>query len=132
MVDTGAGKTCISQTAAVELSLKPLRLAKTYGAGGDYELEVVCARLTLRASGSDTAPGVSFETEARVIPLLEEGGAQIGLKSDELEIRLIGLLGRDLLRHAQVSYDGVGGGFQVSFDFTSLAASKSIKQCGGT
>ena len=65
LLDTGAGKTCISRKAAGELGLKPTRLAKTYGSGGRYELEVVAARLTLRASHSESAHGVSFETEAR-------------------------------------------------------------------
>jgi hypothetical protein len=125
LLDTGAAKTCISEKAADDLGLKPTRLAKTYGAGGEYELSVVNARLGFRVSSARSEHEVSFETEAQVIPLLEAGGRQMGLKSGDNEIRLIGLLGRDLLRHAQVSYDGINGRFEISFDLGSLSASRS-------
>ncbi len=125
LLDTGAGKTCISENAAHDLGLNPIRLAKTYGAGGEYELSVVNARLGFRVSSSRSEHDVSFETEAQVIPLLEAGGRQMGLRSGDTDIRLIGLLGRDLLRHAQVSYDGINGSFEISFDLASLSASRS-------
>lgn len=38
LLDTGAGKTCIGKKAAVELGLRPTRLTKTCGAGGQHEL----------------------------------------------------------------------------------------------
>jgi len=45
LLDTAASGTCISQTAAERLGLKPTRMGVGYGAGGRHENPVYFARL---------------------------------------------------------------------------------------
>lgn len=123
-LDTGARRTCISEHAARDLELRPTRLSKTYGAGGVDDLEVVRACLVFVDPGGEAPREISIETEALVIPGLEAGGAHLGLNQAGRELRLVGLIGRDLLQHVQWTYDGPKGAFAFKIDLVSLSRSK--------
>lgn len=123
-LDTGARRTCISEHAARDLELRPTRLARTYGAGGVDDLEVVRACLEFVDPGGEAPREISIETEALVIPGLEAGGAHLGLNQGGREFRLVGLVGRDLLQHVEWTYDGPRGAFAVKLDLVSLSESK--------
>lgn len=120
MFDTGASRTCISRRAATELGLTPLRLQESYGAGGKHESAVFRVRLLLQLVAGGEIIGLHYETEAQEIPDLEESIERFGLIHQGDDVRLVGLLGRDLMRHTRMVYDGTTGLFEVKFDLTSI------------
>jgi hypothetical protein len=125
LLDTGASRTCISQTAADELELKPLRLQVGYGAGGQHRLPVYRAQLSITIVGHGQQTIMNWETEAQGIPHLQESLDHLGIvhhqkDGQKIAARLVGLLGRDILQHAVVTYDGIQGEFRVKFDLTGI------------
>lgn len=72
LLDTGASRTCISQTVADELGFKPLRLQAGYGAGGQHKLPVYRAQLSINIVGHGKRTTLNWETEAQGIPHLQE------------------------------------------------------------
>jgi len=121
LLDTGASRTCISQQAAAELGLQPLRLQQSYGAGGLYQAPVYRVRLTIGLRGPSMTTEMHWETEAQEVPRLEESIMPFGITVAGHAARLIGLLGRDLLRHAKVNYNGLNGHFEIYFDLKSFS-----------
>ena len=122
MIDTGASATCISRRAASELGLKPIRVATTYGAHGARDAHVHLARLriVIGHSMSRATTCIDYECEAQEVKDLERFAEAAGLRRGEHPMRLIGLLGRDLLRHARFQYDGLAGQIDVHFDLGNL------------
>lgn len=61
---------------------------------------------------------MGWEQEVQGIPDLELHalGVQFGGKP----IEVVGLLGRDILRHTRLSYDGIDGRIKIVFDLKSL------------
>jgi len=107
LVDTGAQSTCISEAAAQALQLQPIRLTKTYGAAGLHENKVYEAHLQI---GIDGGKGVrsDFHIELQTICIPQLHEQMRGVKINNIERPLIGLLGRDFLRHTKFTYDGTG------------------------
>ena len=120
LFDTGASRTCISRRAAAELGLTPLRLQESYGAGGKHESAVFRARLVLALQAGNEVFDLNYETEAQEIPDLEESIEPFGLVHRGSDVRLVGLLGRDLMQHMRVVYDGTTGLFEMRFDLASI------------
>jgi len=123
LVDTGASATCIALDAAQELRLSPLRYAKSYGAGGLHELPVFGVLLTITFSDPMGGQhGVNGEVEAKGIPELGEYFRRLPMESKgSFPMRMIGLIGRDLLRHATFVYKGSIGQFDFKLDMGSFA-----------
>jgi hypothetical protein len=101
-----------------ELQLSPVDLRKSYGAGGLHKNEVFEAFLEIVFTDS-------FGNESRVgsnsrvagIPDLHMILRSLPLETgDECPKRLIGLLGRDFLRHATLIYQGSRGIVEVVLD----------------
>jgi hypothetical protein len=127
VIDTGAGRTSITQPVAQQLGLSPLRIQTTYGAGGRHELPVYRVRLTLTLLGAKAAQ-IFYDTEATGVEDIHEAIAALNLMHYGQPVRLVGLLGRDLLRHATLTYRGTSGRFEVAFDPRSFNQSPSTRQ----
>lgn len=126
LLDTAASGTCISQTAAERLGLKPTRMGVGYGAGGRHENPVYFARLEINISGSRGASSrISLEREVQGLPDLEKPFEMTGLTREGKPTELIGLMGRDLLRFARFRYDGVDGKLDLRFDAGRLPVAQA-------
>ncbi|GAB5547847.1 MAG: hypothetical protein SangKO_076070 [Sandaracinaceae bacterium] len=120
LVDTGASSTCIAEDAAQQLGLKPVDVGKTYGAGGLHEnniYQVFIAMHIVDAKHQKTST-ISNETRAMGIPKLNN--LQGVLHGNGQPVRLIGLLGRDVLKHATFVYRGSKGSIAIEFDMDSF------------
>lgn len=119
LVDTGATSTCMSRKAADALGLSPLRMQKGYGAGGAHDNPVYFAALEIPIpDGSGAVSVIGWEQEVQGIPDLEKHAQGSAYGGNPVEV--IGLLGRDILRFATMSYDGPQGSMKLRFDVASL------------
>jgi hypothetical protein len=117
LVDTGATRTCMSRKAALLLGLQPIGLQPGYGAGGATMNPIYVAKFSL-----DIGQGqVSWEQHAQAIPDLDRYGQGITVSGRPVEV--IGLLGRDVLSHTKVTYDGIDGTIEIILDLGSLQLS---------
>jgi hypothetical protein len=121
LLDTGASITCISLKAADQLGLTPTRMASGYGAGGATHNPVFFAKLGLTITAGNTSTTFSWEQEVQGVPDLEK---QCQVSYQGVPRELIGLLGRDILRHCRVKYDGIMGTVRIEFDMRTLGASQ--------
>ena len=121
LVDTGASSTCISQQAASDLGLLPVRIGTTYGAGGLHQNPVyeVVLRIAI-TDGTGASSVISSQMQAMAIPELDKHLQQLGVQGTHGPLKLIGLLGRDFLRHATLIYSGAKGRVEVQIDPSSL------------
>lgn len=115
LLDTGAQRTCISQEAARLLELPVLSRSKCYGAGGQHENDEVAARLHITIVGKSTTQ-IWWDLKVQAVPELHRHPQVHGLQINGAPARLIGLLGRDILRRASVMYNGKTGILEVAFD----------------
>lgn len=116
MIDTGAEKTCISDLAASQLGLIPTRTVRCYGAGGETTNAMVFARLVIGIAQGPVQRVIVWEQEVQTVRDLEKHPESRGLRVNDQPARLIGLLGRDILRRANVQYNGIEGKVHVTFD----------------
>jgi len=114
LVDTGAVATCIAIHTAELLNLRPTRLATGYGAGGEHTNPVFFASLTIDSTGSKRP--LVWQGEVQGIPDLEKYGEDLGIEINGTSAHIVGLLGRDLLRHARLEYDGIAGTLEIHFE----------------
>lgn len=121
LIDTGATKTCMALDVAQELGLKPIRLEKTYGAHGLQESEVFHARLEVAFVGGGNQTSMKGDIDVKGVKDLGAFMNTLKLEtSDMFPKRLIGLLGREWLRHGTLLYEGTKGRFQFTLDLSSL------------
>lgn len=120
LLDTGATRTCIALQTATELGLQPTRIQEGYGAAGKHSNLVFLARLEIKIIDSETSQeqGFAWEQEVEAIPELHNFAAP--LTWQEKTMTLSGLLGRDILRHARIHYDGPAGRIRFEFDIASI------------
>jgi len=123
LIDTGAASTCIALDAARELGLSALRLEQSYGAGGLHELPVFGAQLTIiiiDPMGREVSMGGDLQVKG--IPELGEYFRNVPVQFADAAFprRMVGLIGRDLLRHATFVYKGSIGQFDFKLDLGSL------------
>jgi hypothetical protein len=121
LIDSGASVTCISAGAAEALALQPTRVSRSYGAAGIHVNAVYLVRLEIVVLDGSSGHGttVAWEQEARAIPDLDHIGV------DGINAGLVGLLGRDVLRHSRFSYDGIEGTVDITFDIDALQKTPS-------
>ena len=123
LIDTGASATCIALDVAQELGLAPLRQEKSYGAGGLVEHPVFGLQLTINfidPVGRQVAVG--GDIQAKGIPDLGDYFRHVPMDTpDPFPKRMVGLIGRDLLRHATFVYKGSVGQFDFRLDLGSLS-----------
>ena len=130
MIDTGANRLCIAEDVAKELQLKPVDLGKSYGAHGLREHEIFEAHLTVQFSdNSGNQIGVMSSSRVNGVPGLGKHWNPEELQTeDDYPKRLIGLLGRDFLRHAILTYNGNTGLVEVALDLNSLPQREPPRQ----
>lgn len=116
LLDTGATATCISEHAAERLSLPTVGLRRTHGAGGTSSNPVVLATLMISIADRETSRTLAFTGPAVVVPGLERSSHDWGLAIRGESVSLIGLLGRDILRHTTFQYNGKEGKLTLTFD----------------
>ncbi len=122
LIDTGAAGTCIADDAAQELGLSPLRYEKSYGAGGLHNLPVYGVQLTIIILDAGQQVSVTGDLQAKGIPELGDYFRHVPMQTqDPFPKRMVGLLGRDLLRHAIFVYKGSVGQFDFRLDLGSLS-----------
>lgn len=118
LVDTGATSTCISSAVASELGLQVVDTRETYGAHGLQKTDIVLATLTISISndaGLQTL--ITRDQLVSAVPDLETLFQQMGVRDGNVDSgRLIGLLGRDFLRHAILTYNGPKGRITIEID----------------
>lgn len=124
VIDTGADSTCISVAAATRLGLKPTRFQTGFGLGGQANNPIYFARLELRIKdprGAETI--LAWEQEVIGVPNLDHRKVTIGTGQ---QFDVVGLFGRDILRHCVMSYDGPAGVVRVKFDLSAIKLTQSI------
>jgi hypothetical protein len=122
LVDTGARGNCMALDVATgDLGLTPVAILDTYGVHGKQKTLVFEAQLIL--SIKDTFGNTTtIQSVQRVLGVkdMESLFAAMGVQVGKQPIRLIGLLGRDFLRHATLIYKGPSGAFEVIMDLSSM------------
>ena len=118
LVDTGATTTCISEQSARDLGLRPVDTQETYGAGGKHTNNVYAVHLELRIHQNT----IGAVIRASGIPSLEQTFQNMGVKINGRPVRVIGLLGRDMLRFCKMTYNGLTGDVDYRFDLRAMGA----------
>lgn len=118
LIDTGASFTGIDAGVARELNLRPVGRTEAFGIGGAGMFEMVGANMLLYvgdAVGSRVAIGL-FKDFVCAPGLRESHDAYNLTAPDGSPLRIIGLLGRDFLRFATLTYDGLSGHWDMKID----------------
>ncbi|HEY3319869.1 MAG TPA: hypothetical protein VGP72_05260 [Planctomycetota bacterium] len=108
LVDTGAQATCISLDVSQQLGLRPLGVCHGYGAGGKHTNPIFAAKLEIVMEENGRKRTVSLDQRFQAIPHLDDYYQQIQVMRRGTRVHLIGLLGRDMLQHGRLQYDGRG------------------------
>lgn len=111
LIDTGADKSCILREAADALGLAPVMRATANTSGASHEAQIVEAEIDI--VGSEERPIYRGRARVLVAPQLPVRGVLPG-EPEPLGPPL-GLLGRDILGSAVLTYDGPSGGFSLTF-----------------
>lgn len=123
LIDTGARSNCISIEAATDLGLTPVFQEDTYGAHGKQKTPIFEAGLVFSITDSyGNRTEVRSEQRVLGVPDMQKLFDALQVKvGGNVPPRLIGLIGRDFLRHATLIYRGTKGSFEVVLDLTSIA-----------
>jgi len=118
LIDTGASHTCIGAEVARELGLQSRSFVETHGAGGWHSSPEFFARLSFRVPvGVGKFGTIIREHPAASIPALNESFEKWpapNLLGHQTTWRLIGLIGRDLLRNMVFQFDGPACSFALT------------------
>ena len=109
-MDTGASATSISVEAAQDLGLQQIDVGHTYGMHGLQENPIYEAHLSMSIAGPGGESGVEADLRVSGVRDMEAVFQKMGVKTGGQDGgRLVGLLGRDFLRHTVLTYDGTYG-----------------------
>lgn len=118
LLDTGASHTCIGAEVAHELGLSATSFVESHGAGGWHKSPEFFARLTFRVPvGNGHFGTVAREYPAASVPALNDTFEKYpppDLTGVPTTWRLIGLIGRDLLRNMVFRFDGPACSFSLT------------------
>ncbi len=107
LIDTGSTGAMIDLAVAEMLGLFPRGTRSVHGIHGYGSLQLYLARVVLPAVGVDGHPTFySTALECVGVPSLRE-------KSSEHRADVIGILGRQFLRHAKLTVDHLSGQFEL-------------------
>ena len=121
LIDTGAAKTCIAEDVAIELGLKPIGKARTFGAHGQGEANKYVAHFSFSIKNKSSNLLIEREMITAAIPQLNEAYSVFSVRDGEDDpVRLIGLLGRDFLQHTKLVYDGIRGSYSIAMSLESM------------
>lgn len=96
LIDTGASMTCIERTVLEDLGIRPVAESEVLTPSGGERQGVYPCGIAF--------PGTPIPTIGRTFVL----GANLANQ------KIIGLLGRDILKLSLLVYNGVGGGFTLA------------------
>lgn len=109
LIDTGSSGAMIDLAVAEMLGLYPRGTRSVHGIHGYGSLHLYLARVVLPALDTDGHPTLySTALECVGVPSLRE-------KNSEHRVDVIGILGRQFLRHANVTIDHLSGQFEMIF-----------------
>ena len=119
LIDTGAGATAIAEHAAQQLELNVIGMTPNFGVAGLQSLNRYYARFAMLIAGR-RPPTKVITREFSVCGTKEldkysEQLTNLGLPGYKHPINLIGLLGRDFLRSARLTYDGPAKTFKLEW-----------------
>jgi hypothetical protein len=122
LLDTGATRTCIALKTANDLGLQPRRMVDGLGAAGEHKNQVFLACLHIKITDPVTKQiiGFAWEQEVEGIPELHRFAAPLMITGQTSPTPVSGLLGRDILKHAKIYYDGPAGKMRFEFDMASV------------
>ena len=104
LIDTGATLTAIDETAIAQLGVQPIDVATVGTAGGPQPRPVYPARLSF--------PGTPLGTlEFGRLLSVNLAGQQVPLQHGQIIV----LIGRDILQHCVLVYNGPGAMFSLAF-----------------
>lgn len=108
------------------MNLTPVGIKPSYGVGGLHHNKLFEAYLTITIADS-FGQSTTIESFRQVagVPELNKVFTALGVQTpDDFPKRLIGLLGREFLRHARLVYDGSRGLVEVSVHLDSLTKAR--------
>ena len=123
LVDTGATVTSISLDVSTQLGLQQIDVGQSYGAHGLQANRIFHAHLTIGigVEGSDVRTEIRSDLRVAGIPEMNSLFQKMGVMDGNQDGgELIGLLGRDFLKHAILTYDGPRGVVRVQVAVESL------------
>jgi hypothetical protein len=116
ILDTGAQATCISLEAASQLQLRPTSIRQVFGSGGVQSSPTFRVGVEIAADRLADGSALRFEATVQGLAGLEGKARELQLEVGGEPARLIGLLGRSLLRHTAFCFDGEKGLYDFHFD----------------
>lgn len=117
LVDTGASTTCISLGVAHQLGLMQVGTQRVRGVSGIHENAMFAGELVVAVTDGAITAQIEILIGVTAVPELDQHVAFLNPS-----IRIIGLLGRDILRHMRMIYDGPAGRLEFVVDWPSLHA----------
>jgi hypothetical protein len=118
LIDTGASFTGIDAEVARELNLMPVSRTEAFGIGGSGMFEMVSANMLLYVGDvrGDRA-AIGLFKDFICAPRLREKHDSYNLTApDGSPLRIIGMLGRDFLQFATLTYNGLSGHWEMKID----------------
>lgn len=127
LVDTGATGTCIALHAAEQLGLKPHATTPNHGAHGEHESQIFLVHFSL-AIRDGNGPLLAIEREMSVpaIPDMQLAYAKLQVQMNGQPLNVIGVLGRDFLRHARMTYDGPRGIVEIEMNLAGMGPLRHV------
>ncbi len=113
LVDTGASGSCIDDQVAHDLGLVPVRIGRSHGVHGEADVNVYNALLHIAISDGSAQKEYLREGEIRGVVGISDSYPEVDFQGEKR--RLVGLLGRDVLRNTKFNYDGVNGKLRMVF-----------------
>ncbi len=112
LVDTGATRTCVSQAVADDLGLMPSDTIRSHGAHGFLDASVYPVTVDVTFPNNTKEPFVMSLSDS-IMAIKDLENAIPDLELDGVPTRVIGLLGRDFLKHVIFEYHGPFGRFVI-------------------
>ena len=106
LIDTGATMTCVHEQILTSLGLNPIGVATNGTANGPVRQNIYPARVVF--------PEAGWTVDVSQVVGVNLTGQQIVLAPDRPAQPIIALLGRNLLQHWQLVWNGPGGYWTVS------------------
>ena len=123
LVDTGATHICITIEAAQELGLKQVDIQETYGMHGKQRTPIFQARLCLKIQNQKVSTELFLERRVAGVADMEALFQKMGIRfGGNQSQRVIGLLGRDFLRHGTFKYYGTRGLMEIDLDLSTFGS----------
>lgn len=119
LIDTGASHTCIAEWVAKALNLPVDGVGESLGAHGKNQTVFRTAELFIGIQEGKKVHHVIYTRSIQSIPGLEHLFPDIKLSNGE-PLRVIGLLGRDLLTGMKLTYRGSEGKYDLEFDVKAM------------